>query len=822
MPDTSHAVEVLFQRKLFDPVWYRETYPDVGLLGMEPDYHYRNYGYLMNRAPAAEFADDPHILEAILLPPPDKGRALLAAHEIARGGKHGLAISYATVHLPEGFEYTLRVLEANRAVAEHDDGKWLEALNSYLANFDVAQVKLGAGDSKMSRLIVDPLPPVNDGPLVTIIMTVWNAEKTIDYAIRSVLAQTWRNIELIIVDDVSTDNTPAIVRDFASKDNRIRVFRNSVNVGPYVSRNVAVTQARGDWITCHDADDWAHPERIALQIHFCIEQKTPVSMSGMVRMAEDGQFVRLNKVGGFVHDGACRSAFVSMMIESNYFHDLLGYWDPVRVGADSELLGRIEHLRRKPVPALPTLTMLCLDNPEGLTNHPTLGYSETVGVSPYARAYIDAFRAFHKKTDRTTSRITDPAAPIRYPVPQEMLNAPGVTERLFRDYQADNVLSEVDIKTEISIATHLPFTGGSSSSTVDELAWLDNHGKSVALINCPVDNELGFSIFNRFLPWKDNTTSWARLGHLDAKVFICRHPRVVLSAAFRNIAPRIKADTTFIVVNNSYLRATGEVVYDRRALVSAAKRINTGNLIFCPISPAIRAELEEYRRKSGDLFTISDMDWNPTFESTLYYNPPKDKMEKPFRIGRHSRDGYEKWLEQPSLLTQAFPTHDDFTISILGGAQQAIKFLGETPKNWRVLEFGEIEPLEYLRDLDVFVYFPHTGLTEAFGRTIPEAMIAARPVIVPHSFKRIFGDLPIYAEPGQVEKIVRALAGEDEARVAYLTEVQRIVTARYGSRAIGRRLAGTGLNLADETRDALSLSPDALKFKRRMEALGRK
>lgn len=816
---TSTAIDWIFASRQFDPAWYRDAFPDVAALKMDPALHYRRYGSRMGRAPNAALAADPEQLQALMLPPPAKGRELLTAHEIALSGAHDRAIHYARRHLPPDLAHTLSVLQANRALAQGDMDGWLAHVNGYLGHFGVATLRLGEGPLLMDRLTTDPVQQIADGPLISVIMSAWNAEKTIGYAIRSVLMQTWRNLELLIVDDVSTDSTWEIIQKFANSDSRIRTFRNSVNVGPYVSRNVAVSQARGEWITGHDADDWAHPERIMRQMKFCAEQKTPVSMSGMVRMAENGQFVRLNKTGGFVHDGACRSAFISMLIEATYFHDLLGFWDPVRVGGDSELLGRIEHLRRKPVPALPTLTMFCLDNPEGLTNHPTLGYSETVGVSPHARAYIDAFRTYHKGMDRFTSRIPSRSAPIRYPVPPEMVNAPGVTDLLFKTYQESDVPAEVDIAAEVSIATHLPFTGGSSSSTLDELAFLDQHIRSISLINCPVDNELGFPIYNRFTPWKDRITNWSRLGQLKTKVFICRHPRVIVSHAFRHIAPRIRAEDTFIVVNNSHLRATGEPVYDRGMLISMAKQLNTDSLTFCPISPAIRAELEEYRLQSGDDFVLSETDWTPTFDLSLYRHDPRARMAPPYRIGRHSRDGAEKWHEDPESLRQIFPASGDFRISILGGAARARDILGDLPGNWAVHEFGSLEPYDYLRDLDAFVYFPNTGLVEGFGRTIAEAMLAAVPVILPRSFEPTFGPLPIYAAPEQVAQIVRTLAQDDAARIAYLAEVQEVAIQRFSSSAIARRLAATALDIGPgpQGNGRLALSADALDFKRRIE-----
>ncbi|MFM9691815.1 hypothetical protein, partial [Streptomyces galilaeus] len=76
-----------------------------------------------------------------------------------------------------------------------------------------------------------------------------------------------------------------------------------------------------------------------------------------------------------------------------------------------------------------------------------------------------------------------------------------------------------------------------------------------------------------------------------------------------------------------------------------------------------------------------------------------------------------------------------------------------------------IPPHDYLENLDVFVYFPNVNLVEAFGRTIIEAMIAARPCVLPPRFAAVFGDLALYCEPANVATVVRRLAQDDPGRV---------------------------------------------------------
>ena len=90
--------------------------------------------------------------------------------------------------------------------------------------------------------------------LVSIIMPSYNTAGYIAETIRSVLAQTYSNWELIIVDDCSTDNTDEVVVQFLS-DSRIRYLKNEKNSGAAISRNWALREAKGKWIAFLDSDD---------------------------------------------------------------------------------------------------------------------------------------------------------------------------------------------------------------------------------------------------------------------------------------------------------------------------------------------------------------------------------------------------------------------------------------------------------------------------------------------------------------------------------------------------------------------------------------
>lgn len=105
----------------------------------------------------------------------------------------------------------------------------------------------------------------------SVIMTVFNGEKCVSNAIKSILNQTIRNFEFIIVDDGSKDKTLEIIKSYAKKDKLIRIIKNDVNIGLTCSLNNAIRESNGEYIIRQDADDISLPNRIEIQLKFLEE-----------------------------------------------------------------------------------------------------------------------------------------------------------------------------------------------------------------------------------------------------------------------------------------------------------------------------------------------------------------------------------------------------------------------------------------------------------------------------------------------------------------------------------------------------------------------
>ena len=124
-------------------------------------------------------------------------------------------------------------------------------------------------------------------PLISIITPSWNVEHLIGETIDSVQAQTLGDWELLIADDCSTDNTVAVIENYAAKDPRVRLIRQSRNGGPALTRQAAIEQAQGRFLAFLDSDDLWMPTKLERQIAFAREHRAALSYTAFRRINEN-------------------------------------------------------------------------------------------------------------------------------------------------------------------------------------------------------------------------------------------------------------------------------------------------------------------------------------------------------------------------------------------------------------------------------------------------------------------------------------------------------------------------------------------------------
>ena len=130
--------------------------------------------------------------------------------------------------------------------------------------------------------------------LVSIITPVYNCEHLIEETIKSVISQTYKNWEMILVDDCSPDNSADIIKRYSEKDNRIKYMKLQENSGAAVARNYALENSKGRFIAYLDADDLWKPEKLEKQIQFMLDNDYAFTCTDYEKIDETGK--SLNKI----------------------------------------------------------------------------------------------------------------------------------------------------------------------------------------------------------------------------------------------------------------------------------------------------------------------------------------------------------------------------------------------------------------------------------------------------------------------------------------------------------------------------------------------
>jgi hypothetical protein len=175
-----------------------------------------------------------------------------------------------------------------------------------------------------------------DGPLVSVIMSAYNPDvELMEISLRSVAAQTWKNVETFIVDDASDSSSQAAIMKLASTYNHVKVIRVDENAGPYFGRNLALRQAKGEFIAIQDADDWSHPQRLAAQIDYLLH--TPEA-----RVVAT-EHMRINRAGHVSLEGQFRTfghGPATSVFRAEIF-DQIGGFAAIRSRGDLEMHERV-------------------------------------------------------------------------------------------------------------------------------------------------------------------------------------------------------------------------------------------------------------------------------------------------------------------------------------------------------------------------------------------------------------------------------------------------------------------------------------------------
>lgn len=245
--------------------------------------------------------------------------------------------------LPRAVRHDLTVDLLHPSLAPDTPGqhqRWAEALGSRFVEHGLSAPTV-AQESPYPHLF-DRLRPAVEagtagGPLVTVIVPCWRPDEGLLTSVASITAQTYADLEVVVVDDASGPGYEELFHQVTGGDPRVRLLRLERNGGSYLARRAALETARGELVTTQDADDWSHPERVERQVEALLAHPdSPASRSLAVRARDD----LTHQWFGY---RAVRDNASSLLVRRAAFAAAGTFW-PIRKSADSEFAERLAHV----------------------------------------------------------------------------------------------------------------------------------------------------------------------------------------------------------------------------------------------------------------------------------------------------------------------------------------------------------------------------------------------------------------------------------------------------------------------------------------------
>lgn len=635
------------------------------------------------------------------------------------------------------------------------------------------------GRSAYDRLTTASPAPAAGGPdlpKISVLIAAYECAGTIGTALRALQEQSWKNLEIIVLDDCSPDNTCAVVEGFAASDPRIRLVRMAENGGAYIARNEGLDLATGDFVTLHDADDWAHPLRIETQARYLMENASVMGCTTQqARVNPDLGFTRWTGMGHFIITNTS-----SFMFRRDPVRERLGYWDTARFSADNELIRRMKKVFGRAAVVDLKSGPLAFQRDSGSS----IVADDAMGINGFLfgarKEYFDA-QSHHHRTHDDLRYDKDPAKRA-FPIPGIM--RPDRHKRPARPH------------FEVIIASDFRMFGGSVESCLQEIRAAKAAGYRVGLIEM-YRYDLGDKTRLDMLPDVraeidgDQVQLLTYGEEASCDLLVVRYPPV-LQYRHRYL-PTIDAAEIRVVINQppmSDYTKQGTRRYHFERCTANLKHYFGKEATWHPNGPMVREAITTHHDKELQHFQLSPDNWD-----NIIHLPDWQRSARPvradgkLRIGRHARDHFVKWPATREDMLAIYPEADDVEVCILGGAETAEKMIGYRPENWVVHGYNKLPPKTYLAGLDVFVFFAHPDWVESFPRNVLEAMAVGVPVILPENHRVLFGDRALYASPQTAMATARRLCADPAAYEAQVKKAWAYLEQHYSYQMHARRLS---------------------------------
>jgi glycosyltransferase involved in cell wall biosynthesis len=584
---------------------------------------------------------------------------------------------------------------------------------------------------------------------VSILIPAFNAAGSISYVVSSLQAQTWRNIEIIVVDDCSTDNTSDVVREIMAFEPRVKLICKPVNEGAYPARNTGLREATGDLIMVHDSDDWSHPQKLEIQIRAL--NKTPgavASMSNWIRV--DDEF--MPSVHSRPRNTIKSLSFPSLLFKKEIVEQI-GPWAAVRVSGDAEFKTRIErYYGSSAIARISKVLSISLSREGSLTqNNATHINTLHFGLRWQYLNLYDYFHSQQLKHDPDCDTCT-------------AVNSAVIGNRSKRNEPGEgfDVVFISDFVSDGSLIKYIA-AACAAGSKVAVYHWR-NFEEDAALPLSKKLYELCLQYRIGLLTCCDSVhAKLAIFGNLEILRF--RQDRFLSISASRVIGLLQRKPPSF-----------SPQMHEQKILVQLKATIKTlmgKEMRLVPSSPRLASCLHEL-----GLQRELDGEHLPPAVDILFWCDRE--ITARVRQKTHVEIAYPSGAMPVAALAQCSPVNAQHK------QEQRCADLSEDGEKVELV-YKEIDVAnvsasiskEMMSSADFYMYYPQTDDYSEFESGVLESLALGIPVIVPPALESVFGDSALYAHPNEAEARLLEVWHDQEQYLAYARKGREFIQSRF-------------------------------------------
>ncbi|WP_250027294.1 glycosyltransferase [Paractinoplanes maris] len=637
----------------------------------------------------------------------------------------------------------LRADLLNPFVAARPVAPWLAAFHALMPGCEVAE-----GTGPPFDRLTGSAERVDGPHRVSVIVTAYRPDRGLITAVRSILAQSWANTEVVIVDDASPPEFEPVLREAVALGDRIKLVRMPVNSGTYAARNAGLDAAGGEFATFQDSDDWSHPRRIELQVRPLLEDRR------LVATTSDGLAVtdQLLCTRPGVRSGRFNPS--SLLLRRSAVLRTAGYFDRLRKAADSEYIGRIQaafgagRVRHLDSPPLALIRL----SPGSLSRSEIRAH----WMHPARTAYMSAYQRHHQVIAARQAGAYRPAdgGDRAFPAPDHLLGT--VRDRAY----------------DVVMVADWRFLESTQRTALDELRALSAAGLRVAVLQLDSYRALEVRRMPLAAPVQDlvnaGTVDQVALDdRVETALLVVRQVAVVQFTG--GLTSGVRAARALVVADRAPVRADGsDHRYEPEICTEAVRRLFGAEPAWVPGDPGVRAAL----RTVGNLepedlpVTLATGGWvaDRTRGSAIVGTDLCDAANWP----PDAADSLAVCRRLPEADVRVrLPDRPAGTGDVTIAA------------TWLAYQTGDLGPRPFLHQLDFYLHFPPRESAEWYSRPALEAAAMGCVVVMPPRYRPFYGDAAVYCTRSEAAALIARYRADPALFAEQSSRARRVVAAAH-------------------------------------------